>query len=37
MHPAIDHEPMAANLEIIRVRPDFRSPGEINEFQAFKR
>ena len=34
MHPAIEHQAMAADLQIIRVRADFGLAREIDEFQA---
>ena len=33
VHPAIKQEPVSANLNVVRIRPDFRVPCEINEFQ----
>jgi hypothetical protein len=33
MHPAIDQKPVWANLEIVRIRADFRAPCKIYEFQ----
>ena len=33
MHSAIEHQPVTANLKIVRVRANLRAPGEINEFQ----
>lgn len=33
MHPAIEQEPVPANLKIVRIRTDLCVPREINEFQ----
>jgi len=33
VHPAIEQEPMSANLKIVRIRPDLGMPCEICEFQ----
>jgi hypothetical protein len=33
MHPAIQHQPVSANLKIIGVRADLRAAGEVDEFQ----
>jgi hypothetical protein len=33
VHPAIEQEPVSANLKIVRIRPDLRMPCEICEFQ----
>ncbi len=33
MHSAIEQQPVAANLKIIRVRADLRAAREINKFQ----
>ena len=34
MHSAIEHQPVTADLKIVRVRADLRAASEINEFQA---
>src|SRR5690349_15890599 len=34
MHPAIEQQPVPANLKIVRVRADLRAPSEINKFQS---
>ena len=34
VHPAIEEEPVLADLEIVRVRSNLRMPCEINEFQV---
>ena len=34
VHAAIEQQPVAANLKIIRVRANFRVASEINEFQG---
>ena len=33
VHPAIKQEPVSADLNIVRIRPDLRMPCEISEFQ----
>ena len=33
MHPAIEQQPVPANLKIVRVRADLRAASKINEFQ----
>jgi hypothetical protein len=33
VHPAIEQEPVWANFNIVRIRPDLRVPCEISEFQ----
>ena len=35
MHAAIKHDPMPANLKIVRIRADLRAPGQINEFHPW--
>ena len=37
MHPAIEHEAVPAELQIIRVRTDFSLACEINELQEGER
>ena len=32
VHPAIEQEPVSANLKMIRIRPDLRVSCEISEF-----
>jgi len=33
MHSAIQHEPVPANLKVVRIRADFGVSGKVNEFQ----
>ncbi len=33
VHPAIEKEPVSANLKIVRIGPDLRVPCKIREFQ----
>jgi hypothetical protein len=33
MHSAIEHQPVAADLDVVRVRADLGAAGEVNEFQ----
>ena len=33
VHPAIEQEPVSADLKIVRIRPDLRVACEISEFQ----
>lgn len=33
MHSAIQHEPVALNLKIVRIRADLGVSGKVNEFQ----
>ena len=34
MHPAIEHQPVAADLKVVRVRANLRAPCQIKEFHT---
>jgi len=34
MHPAIEHQPVAADLKVVRVRANLRAACQVNEFQG---